>query len=183
MGTVTTTQGMMPNSVRIDIESGLLPEPKHHNNVTIVVIEIPEFDDLAKSLHPVPVFLLIEKMQAKFDDVIAKYPGLYKLNSVADKLIVSTGLMATSVEQTEEEILEETIEALQCAKELRDTMEELDFEDMGIDEDDILEQLNVRAGIHSGSASGVSDTVWKIVFVFWMENVKWVKSSFIGSYW
>jgi class 3 adenylate cyclase len=164
LGTESSTQGMIPPSIRAEMESGVIPEPRDHDNITILVVEIPEFEKVTQSLDASSVFKLIEWMQTAFDEIIANYGGLYKLNSIADKFLVCTGLTSSCTtasasvgsEQTEkeEEILEETLEALKCAKEFQDAMEGFDLAGIGVDEE-LVEKLNIRIGVHTGPVYGV----------------------------
>ncbi|KAJ3412700.1 hypothetical protein HDV05_000328 [Chytridiales sp. JEL 0842] len=137
---------MLPAHILAEIEAGKTPEPTEFSKVTIFFTDIHQFKTIVASVDSVLILNLLSALYTKFDDVIAKYDSLYKVECVADTYMVCSGLSSNHGDKTEEEILADTEAALRCIKELQEVVGAIDMDSLGIHEFG----LQIRVGVHSG---------------------------------
>ncbi|KAJ3378482.1 hypothetical protein HDU80_002838 [Chytriomyces hyalinus] len=136
---------MLPAHIMEKIELGITPEPEQFDCVTLFFTDIYEFKKLVASVNPVKILELLNILYTKFDSIIAKYPQLYKVESVSDTYMVAAGL-SLSKGSSPDEIAECTIQALKCASELQDLVNGLVLtETVG------HHAIRLRIGVHSGN--------------------------------
>ncbi|KAJ3018549.1 UNVERIFIED_CONTAM: hypothetical protein HDU68_011093, partial [Siphonaria sp. JEL0065] len=135
---------MLPAHIMEQIETGVVPGPEQFNCVTVFFTDIYEFKKLVGFVSPVKILQLLNVLYTKFDEVIFKYPHLYKVESVADTYMVAAGI-SSSHEKTDEETAECAIQALACSIELQKLV-------MSLDLTSIVGPypIRLRIGIHSG---------------------------------
>ncbi|KAJ3296488.1 Retinal guanylyl cyclase 2 [Rhizoclosmatium sp. JEL0117] len=135
---------MLPAHIMEKMELGVQPEPEQFNCVTLFFTDIFEFKKLVGAIPPVKILHLLNELYTKFDEIIAKYPQLYKVETVSDTYMVAAGI-SSSHEKTDEEITECTVQALKCSMELQKLVQGLDLKN-------IVGNLPIklRIGVHSG---------------------------------
>ncbi|KAJ3008632.1 UNVERIFIED_CONTAM: Retinal guanylyl cyclase 1, partial [Siphonaria sp. JEL0065] len=136
---------MLPAHIMEKIELGVQPEPESFSCVSLFFTDIYEFKKLVGNVSPVKILQLLNVMYTRFDEIIAKYSQLYKVESVSDTYMVAAGL-SSSNEKTKEEIAECTVQALKCCAELQKQVASMDFRDIVGDH-----PVKLRIGIHSGT--------------------------------
>ncbi|KAJ3210313.1 hypothetical protein HDU82_008385 [Entophlyctis luteolus] len=135
---------MLPGHIMEQIENGVVPTPESFTCVTDDGTDIFEFKKLVGVVEPVKILHLLNVLYTKFDDIIAKYTHLYKVESVSDTYMVAAGI-DSSHDKTEQEVTECTIQALACAIELQKMVETTDFTPIVGPY-----PIKLRIGIHSG---------------------------------
>ncbi|KAJ3296489.1 hypothetical protein HDU79_006514 [Rhizoclosmatium sp. JEL0117] len=135
---------MLPAHIMEQMELGVQPEPEQFNCVTLFFTDIFEFKKLVGAIPPVKILQLLNVLYTKFDEIIAKYPQLYKVETVSDTYMVAAGLSA-SQEKNNLEVAECTVQALRCCLELQRLVTSLDLREIVGDHNVML-----RIGIHSG---------------------------------
>ncbi|KAJ3393266.1 hypothetical protein HDU84_002345 [Entophlyctis sp. JEL0112] len=135
---------MLPGHIMEQIENGVVPTPESFSCVTVFFTDIFEFKKLVGFVEPVKILQLLNVLYTKFDEIIAKYTHLYKVESVSDTYMVAAGINS-SHEKTEQEVTECTIQALACSIELQKMVESTDFTPIVGPY-----PIKLRIGIHSG---------------------------------
>jgi class 3 adenylate cyclase len=139
---------MLPGHIMAELESGKTPEPAEFSTVTIFFTDIYKFKQMvATVVDSVQILELLNTLYSKFDDVISKYDGLYKVECVSDTYMVASGL-SHSDDKTHEEIQADTEAALMCCKELQEVAKSIDMEELGMMPE--FDKLEIRIGVHSG---------------------------------
>ncbi|KAI9333136.1 adenylate and guanylate cyclase catalytic domain-containing protein [Obelidium mucronatum] len=136
---------MLPGHIMEQIETGVVPGPEQFNCVTVFFTDIYEFKKLVGFVSPVKILQLLNVLYTKFDEVIAKYPQLYKVESVSDTYMVAGGISSIH-EKTDQEIAECAIQALACSIELQKLVLAMDFTNIVGPY-----PIRLRIGIHSGA--------------------------------
>ncbi|KAJ3118822.1 hypothetical protein HK100_000533 [Physocladia obscura] len=136
---------MLPGHIMEKIENGIVPGPESFNCVTVFFTDIYDFKKLVGWVEPTKILQLLNVMYTKFDDIIAKYSQLYKVESVSDTYMVAAGI-SSSNEKTPQEIQECTIQALACAIELQNSVKSLNFVPIVGNH-----SIQMRIGIHAGA--------------------------------
>jgi atrial natriuretic peptide receptor A len=140
---------MLPGHIVRSLESGQTPEPTEFSTITLFFTDIYNFKRLVSSISDASKILeLLNVLYDKFDQVISKYDGLYKVECVSDTYMVASGLNH-SEEKSSEEIETDAHTALRCCSELQQVASTIDLKKLGIDNFD----LKIRIGIHSGPVS------------------------------
>ncbi|KAJ3286586.1 hypothetical protein HDU79_006358 [Rhizoclosmatium sp. JEL0117] len=135
---------MLPAHIMEKIELGQVPEPEQFKCVTLFFTDIYAFKSLVGNISSVKILQLLNVLYTKFDEIIAKYPLLYKVESVSDTYMVAAGL-SLSADSTKEEYANCAAQALKCCAELQALVMFMDFEE-------IVGKLKIslRIGLHSG---------------------------------
>ncbi|KAJ3027452.1 UNVERIFIED_CONTAM: hypothetical protein HDU68_003817 [Siphonaria sp. JEL0065] len=120
---------MLPAHIMEKLELGVQPEPEQFNCVTLFFTDIYDFKKLVGHVSPVKILQLLNVLYTKFDDIIAKYSQLYKVESVSDTYMVAAGLNSTK-DSTAEDDTECTIQALKCCIEMQALVDGMNFEDI-----------------------------------------------------
>ncbi|KAI8612090.1 adenylate and guanylate cyclase catalytic domain-containing protein [Chytriomyces sp. MP71] len=136
---------MLPGHIMEKIEMGVIPEPETFNCVTIFFTDIYDFKKLTGTIPPVKILELLNSLYTKFDEIIAKFPSLYKVESVSDTYMVAAGLSANS-DSNAQDVTQSTAQALECAKQLQLLVLGMDFEDIVGPH-----PIKLRIGVHSGA--------------------------------
>ncbi|KAI9339870.1 guanylyl cyclase [Obelidium mucronatum] len=136
---------MLPAHIMEKLEMGVQPEPEQFNCVTLFFTDINDFKKLVGHISPVKILQLLNVLYTKFDDIIAKYSQLYKVESVSDTYMVAAGLSSTK-ESTADDATECTIQALKCCIELQALVDGMDFSEIVGSH-----SIKLRIGIHSGT--------------------------------
>ncbi|KAJ3068190.1 Guanylate cyclase soluble subunit beta-2, partial [Podochytrium sp. JEL0797] len=136
---------MLPGHIMEQIEAGVAPGPENFNCVTLFFTDIYEFKKLVGFVSPVKILQLLNVLYTKFDEIIARYSQLYKVESVSDTYMVCGGI-SSSHTKTEQEIAECAIQALSCCIELQRLVQSMDLTS-------IVGHypIKLRIGIHSGA--------------------------------
>ena len=104
---------------------------------------------MVATVDAVKILKLLQVLHAKYDDVIAKYPLLYKVESVSDTYMVCGGVNSIQ-NKTDDENKANAEQALRCIKDLIKAAKEVDMQALGIFRD-----LKVRVGVVSGPVNAV----------------------------
>ncbi|ORY44678.1 hypothetical protein BCR33DRAFT_206581 [Rhizoclosmatium globosum] len=136
---------MLPAHIMEKMEMGITPEPENFSCATLFFTDINGFKKLVGSIPPVQILHFLNVLYTKFDEIIAKYPQLYKVETVSDTYMVAAGLSA-SKQATAQEIAECTAQALKCCAELQVLVNRMDFTNIVGDN-----KIQLRIGIHSGT--------------------------------
>ncbi|KAI8608983.1 adenylate and guanylate cyclase catalytic domain-containing protein [Chytriomyces sp. MP71] len=136
---------MLPGHIMEKIETGVVPDPESFSCVSVLFTDIYDFKKLTGVIAPVNILKMLNILYTQFDAIIAKYPQLYKVESVSDTYMVASGLSSSS-DRTKEEISECTIQALQCCMELQALVKGMNFVDIVG-----TSPIQLRIGIHSGT--------------------------------
>ncbi|KAJ3053874.1 Retinal guanylyl cyclase 2, partial [Rhizoclosmatium hyalinum] len=135
---------MLPAHIMEKIELGIVPEPEQFACVTIF---FTDFKKLVATIDPVNILHLLNALYTKFDAVIAKYPRLYKVESVSDTYMVAAGINTNS-EKSKEEVAACAHQALDCTIELQALVNSMALELRSLVGD---QPVKLRIGVHSGS--------------------------------
>ncbi|KAJ3165312.1 hypothetical protein HK101_000241, partial [Irineochytrium annulatum] len=138
---------MLPAHVMEEIEAGRTPEPKSYDRVTLFFTDLVGFKELASQVSPISILEFLNRIYVRFDDIIARYDGLYKVESVADTYMVAAGL---GENLSDEAFKAATIAAATCVTELVEAFRNMDLEEFGLGDN----RLQIRAGLHSGAILG-----------------------------
>ncbi|KAJ3198923.1 hypothetical protein HDU82_000866 [Entophlyctis luteolus] len=123
---------VVPPHIADKLELGIEPEPERIECLTLLVVEIADFKKFTDEIPPARVFSILNELHAKFDDIIAKYPSLCKIDSTASVYLVAAGFP----------------HKLDCSAELQTLVKNLDISDTGL-----RKKLSLQIGIHSGEAT------------------------------
>ncbi|KAJ3030021.1 UNVERIFIED_CONTAM: hypothetical protein HDU68_010370 [Siphonaria sp. JEL0065] len=115
-----------------------------------IMKDIAGFKKLVGAVSPVKILELLNVLYTKFDEVILRYPQLYKVESVSDTYMVATGL-SLSPDAQAEEFAECAVQALNCSAELQTLVNSMDFTNIVGPH-----KIELRIGIHSGTVNAVS---------------------------
>ncbi|KAI9332243.1 guanylate cyclase A/atrial natriuretic peptide receptor [Obelidium mucronatum] len=129
------------------IELGIQPEPESFSCVSLFFTDIAGFKKLVGAVPPVQILQLLNVLYTKFDEIILKYPQLYKVESVSDTYMVATGL-SVSPEAPPQEYSECAVQALRCCTELQSLVNSMDFTNIVGHH-----KIELRIGIHSGTVN------------------------------
>ncbi|KNC97834.1 uncharacterized protein SPPG_06831 [Spizellomyces punctatus DAOM BR117] len=146
MDTVVSNQllgNMLPRHVAEELKAGRTPEPAAFENVALFFTDIYGFKELANRSSPRQIVALLNRMYIAFDEVIARFPDLYKVETVMDSFMVCSGLSGNTQKSRQDCIRDATI-AAECAIQLLDAVEAIDMSDQ------LVEKLNLRIGIQCG---------------------------------
>ncbi|KAJ3055396.1 hypothetical protein HK097_010672 [Rhizophlyctis rosea] len=146
MDTVVSNQllgNMLPKFVAEELKAGKTPEPSSFDNVCLFFTDIAGFKELAVRSTPRQIVALLNRMYVAFDNVIAHYEDLYKVETVGDSFMVCAGVMGDSG-KTDEDHIRDASSAIECALELMEAAAEIDMSDQ------IIDKLNLRVGIQCG---------------------------------
>ncbi|KAJ3075174.1 Nitrogen permease reactivator protein [Podochytrium sp. JEL0797] len=124
----------LPYHIMQKMESGVQPEPEHFNYVAGF-----------KNLDPTKALQFLNELTPRFEEIIAKFPHLHKVDSFLDSWIVAAGLSA-SQESTPEERADCAAQALQCCTEMKNLVKEFHLRGVAGNQ-----QIALRVGIHSGA--------------------------------
>ncbi|KAJ3342673.1 hypothetical protein HDU83_005990 [Entophlyctis luteolus] len=138
---------VVPPHIADKLELGIEPEPERIECLTLLVVEIADFKKFTDEIPPARVFSILNELHAKFDDIIAKYPSLCKIDSTASVYLVAAGFPVSQV-ATPVEIAASAAQALDCSAELQTLVKNLDISDTGL-----RKKLSLQIGIHSGEAT------------------------------
>ncbi|KAI8608157.1 hypothetical protein BC830DRAFT_1174668 [Chytriomyces sp. MP71] len=136
---------MLPAHIMEKIEMGVVPEPESFGCVSLFFTDIYDFKKLTGLIAPVNILKLLNVLYTQFDAIIAKYPLLYKVESVSDTYMVAAGL-SSATDKGKEEIAECTFQALKCCLELQTLVKSMNFVDIVGSY-----PIQLRIGIHSGT--------------------------------
>ncbi|KAJ3317529.1 Nitrogen permease regulator 2 [Blyttiomyces sp. JEL0837] len=134
---------MLPAHVLEDLDKGITPQPSEFENVTIFFTDIAQFKSIVSRMDPANVLKMLNVLYTKFDEILARYDRLFKVECVADTYMVVAGLRPN---KTREDVLLDTETALKCVKDLKNAAFHLKFE--GLPDED---KIQVRVGVHTGS--------------------------------
>ncbi|KAJ3038478.1 hypothetical protein HDV00_000575 [Rhizophlyctis rosea] len=146
MDTVVSNQllgNMLPKFVAEELKAGKTPEPSSFDSVCLFFTDIAGFKELAVRSTPRQIVALLNRMYVAFDNVIAHYEDLYKVETVGDSFMVCAGIM-DDAHKTEEDRIGDASSAIECALELMEAAAEIDMSDQ------IIDKLNLRVGIQCG---------------------------------
>ncbi|KAJ3028597.1 UNVERIFIED_CONTAM: hypothetical protein HDU68_001324 [Siphonaria sp. JEL0065] len=141
---------MLPAHIMEKIELGVQPEPESFSCVSLFFTDIAGFKKLVGAVSPVKILELLNVLYTKFDEVILRYPQLYKVESVSDTYMVATGL-SVSPDAPSKEYSECAVQALKCCAELQALVKSLDLSNIVGSH-----KIELRIGIHSGTVNAVS---------------------------
>jgi len=166
MDTVVSNQllgNMLPRHIAEQLKAGQVPEPSSFDNVCLFFTDIAGFKELAVRSQPRQIVALLNRMYVLFDQIIAQYEDLYKVETVGDSFMVCSGISnANNANNNEngkgggiapEDKIANISSAIECALELMEAVEEFDMSDQ------IMDKLNLRIGMQCGSVlAGVIGT-------------------------
>jgi class 3 adenylate cyclase len=139
----------LPSSPKNSISSSTAsskPIADYFPSASILFADIVGFTSWASIRDPAQVFILLETVYGRFDD-IAKKKGVFKVETIGDCYVAATGL---PVARTDHAIVMASF-ARRCLENMLDLLESRELEnELGIGTND----LGMRFGIHSGSVIG-----------------------------
>ncbi|KAJ3341336.1 hypothetical protein HDU83_006673 [Entophlyctis luteolus] len=137
----------VPSHIAEKLELGIEPDPERIKCLTLLVVEIADFKKFTDEIPSPKVFSILNELHAKFDDTIAKYPSLCKIDSTANVYLVAAGF-PVSQPMTPVEIAASVTQVLECSTELQTLVKTLDVSEMGLSK-----KLSLQIGVHSGEAT------------------------------
>ncbi|KAJ3184402.1 hypothetical protein HDU85_001707 [Gaertneriomyces sp. JEL0708] len=150
MDTVVSNQllgNMLPKEIAEELKQGRNPEPASFDSVTLFFTDIQGFKDLANRSQPRQIVALLNRMYIAFDEVIARHPDLYKVETVMDSFMVCSGL-GGKTHKTEDERRHDAAAAAECALQLFEECSSINMSDQNASE------FNLRLGMHCGPVLG-----------------------------
>ncbi|OEU19677.1 adenylyl cyclase, partial [Fragilariopsis cylindrus CCMP1102] len=122
------------------------PIADYFPSASILFADIVGFTSWASIRDPAQVFILLETVYGRFDD-IAKKKGVFKVETIGDCYVAATGLPTP---RTDHAIVMASF-ARRCLENMLDLLESRELEnELGMGTND----LGMRFGIHSGSVIG-----------------------------
>ncbi|KAI8822703.1 adenylate and guanylate cyclase catalytic domain-containing protein [Fimicolochytrium jonesii] len=146
MDTLVSNQllgNMLPKHVAEELKAGRTPEPASFENVALFFTDIYGFKELATKSSPRQIVALLNRMYIAFDEVIGKYPDLYKVETVMDSFMVCSGLSGNT-KKSREDCIHDAEVAVNCALELLAAVQHIDMSDQ------LVDKVNLRIGIQCG---------------------------------
>ncbi|KAJ3183370.1 Nitrogen permease regulator 2 [Geranomyces variabilis] len=135
---------MLPAHVAEELKAGRTPAPSSFDNVALFFTDIYGFKELANRSQPRQIVALLNRMYVAFDDVIAGFPDLYKVETVMDSYMVCAGLSQGPVQKTLEDRQRDAATAAKCALQLLEAARGIYVGDQEVD------AINLRIGIQCG---------------------------------
>ncbi|KAJ3154788.1 Guanylate cyclase 2G [Geranomyces variabilis] len=135
---------MLPAHVAEELKAGRTPAPSSFDNVALFFTDIYGFKELANRSQPRQIVALLNRMYVAFDDVIAGFPDLYKVETVMDSYMVCAGLSQGPVKKTLEDRQRDAATAAECALQLLEAARGIYVGDQEVD------AINLRIGIQCG---------------------------------
>ncbi|KAJ3152341.1 Nitrogen permease regulator 2 [Geranomyces michiganensis] len=135
---------MLPAHVAEELKAGRTPAPSSFDNVALFFTDIYGFKELANRSQPRQIVALLNRMYIAFDDVIASFPDLYKVETVMDSYMVCAGLSQGPVKKTLEDRQKDAATAADCALQLLEAARGIYVGDQEVD------AINLRIGIQCG---------------------------------
>ncbi|KAJ3011527.1 Nitrogen permease regulator 2 [Thoreauomyces humboldtii] len=135
---------MLPAHVAEALKAGRTPAPASFDNVALFFTDIAGFKELANRSAPRQIVALLNRMYVAFDDVIARFPLLYKVETVMDSFMVCAGLTEGATVKTRAERVRDARVATDCALALLTAVKQLDCSDQ------LVDRVDLRIGIQCG---------------------------------
>ena len=149
ISTVSSHQSTIPRNpppVSSSSTSSSKPIADYFPSASILFADIVGFTSWASIRDPAQVFILLETVYGRFDD-IAKKKGVFKVETIGDCYVAATGLPTP---RTDHAIVMASF-ARRCLENMLDLLESRELEnELGMGTND----LGMRFGIHSGSVIG-----------------------------
>ncbi|KAI8612088.1 hypothetical protein BC830DRAFT_1171347 [Chytriomyces sp. MP71] len=134
----------LPAHIIQKLEMSVVPEPESFKCITIFFTDIHEFSKLAGLVSASGILKLLNSLYSRFDDILSEHPLLYKVEYASDSYMVAAGLSAESSNSVTE-FSESAREALRCARQFKQAVQELDVTSIVGHH-----PVQLRIGMHSG---------------------------------
>jgi class 3 adenylate cyclase len=130
---------LFPKHVADQIKAGKKVEPENHDEVTIIFSDIVHFTDISKSLTPLKVSQMLDRLYLAFDRVAGKH-GVFKVETIGDAYLGVTNL---EKKQMDCHTKNAALFAIDLVKEASQILID--------NEDPSKGHINIRVGFHSGA--------------------------------
>ncbi|KAI8907552.1 adenylate and guanylate cyclase catalytic domain-containing protein [Powellomyces hirtus] len=147
MDTMVSNQllgNMLPRHVAEELKAGRTPEPASFDNVALFFTDIYGFKELANRSSPRQIVALLNRMYIAFDQVIADFPTLYKVETVMDSFMVCSGLSDGVMSKTDADRINDATVATTAALRLLAAVRHIDMSDQ------LVDRVDLRIGIQCG---------------------------------
>jgi len=130
---------LFPKHVADQLKAGQKVEPESHDEVTIVFSDIVHFTDISKTLTPLKVSQMLDRLYLAFDKV-ARKNKVFKVETIGDAYMGVTNLEKKQMETHTKNAADFAIDLVKEASKIL------------IDEEDPSRgHINIRVGFHSGA--------------------------------
>ena len=79
---------MLPAPVALALKEGRRVEPERFETSTIFFSDVVGFTKMSSSVPPEQVFALLNELYTRMDETLAKFPGLYKVETIGDACVL-----------------------------------------------------------------------------------------------
>ncbi|CAB9496917.1 activated protein kinase catalytic subunit alpha-1 [Seminavis robusta] len=129
---------LFPSHIADALKKGQKVEPESHDLVTVFFSDIVKFTDISRSLSPLKVSKLLDRLYLVFDSLSSKH-GVFKVETIGDAYMGVTNLNGKQPTDHVKRIADFAIEVVQAANQVQ------------IDEEDPDRGcVKIRVGFHSG---------------------------------
>jgi len=129
---------VFPKKVADQLKAGQKVEPETHEDVTVFFSDVVRFTDLSRTMSPVKVCNMLDRLYLSFDSLASKHE-VFKVETIGDAWVGVTNLENNQIGTHAKQIAEFAIDAVAAASQVL------------IDEDDPSKgYVNIRVGFHSG---------------------------------
>ncbi|KAI9173217.1 hypothetical protein H9P43_007348 [Blastocladiella emersonii ATCC 22665] len=142
---------MLPKFVSEALKLGKEVRPRDFNNITVLCTDIVQFTNLTSRSTSRQIVSLLNRMYTAFDTILDDYQDVYKMETIGDAYILVGGLNTSNTSDEKPGSLtqrQHAVEITECAFRFLKVVEELDMSDQ------VQDSVQIRIGMHSGSAVG-----------------------------
>ncbi|KNC97836.1 uncharacterized protein SPPG_06833 [Spizellomyces punctatus DAOM BR117] len=141
--------GMLPRYVADAMKMGHEIPPKDFETVTILYSDIVQFTNLTAKSSPNQIVNLLNRLYTAFDSALDDYADLYKTETIGDAYQIVAGLNQESEQGGREAVIRRNaMDTIDCALRFLTEIRNLDMTDQ------VMRDLHIRIGIHSGPCVG-----------------------------
>ncbi|TPX71465.1 hypothetical protein SpCBS45565_g01123 [Spizellomyces sp. 'palustris'] len=141
--------GMLPRYVADAMKMGHEIPPKDFETVTILYSDIVQFTNLTVKSSPNQIVNLLNRLYTAFDSALDDYADLYKTETIGDAYQIVAGLNEESEQGGREAVIRRNaMDTIDCALRFLTEIRNLDMTDQ------VMRDLHIRIGIHSGPCVG-----------------------------
>uniref|UniRef100_A0AC35TPS7 Guanylate cyclase n=1 Tax=Rhabditophanes sp. KR3021 TaxID=114890 RepID=A0AC35TPS7_9BILA len=83
---------MLPKEISEKLKSGQSIPPEHYDEVSIMFTDIVKFGELSNKSTPLQLINVVNNLFSLYDEIIESFDSVYKIESIADGYLVSSGV-------------------------------------------------------------------------------------------
>ncbi|PNW71315.1 hypothetical protein CHLRE_16g649050v5 [Chlamydomonas reinhardtii] len=129
---------MLPADIAADLREGHKVEPISYGEVTILFSDMVGFTNTSAKSTPEEVYVMLNEMYDKFDDVVDDFPDIYKLETIGDAYFLVCNL-TTECDKHVDVVIDFAIRMQDAARQVKNAQGE---------------PVQIRIGIHTGPVVG-----------------------------